>query len=222
MAFIKKIVFGGWCALTAFILILLGMGAHAGYRYHLSPWLKEYPPDYFLYKMLEFDAIGYSVLGSFIVLCVARTIVYILGEAQQRGLRAKRLSRKIGWRLFGFVILLNLWNWFLHSDPYDCDYYTKRLNGGISAKDGGKYDVKLCAVGNSWGHTRIRLQVYSTQNENLLAERFYTIMDIDESIFQMIDRNSSAIEYSSDVNAQENSTIPLPPTWLDWVRARFP
>jgi hypothetical protein len=82
-----------------------------------------------------------------------------------------------------------------------------------SKKDGGLYDAELCYLtGNSDGYT-MRLRLYSSKDGSLLAERTFT--DLDPELVW----SREWIGYN--VNGGD-AYVPLPPSWLDRMRAKLP
>ena len=80
--------------------------------------------------------------------------------------------------------------------------------------------------GINWGSTRVRLQVLSVPGGELLSERIFYISDVEDYDNSMIRAFPDRIEYFDNDQASllpyVARTIPLPPTWLDWLRARLP
>ena len=119
---------------------------------------------------------------------------------------------------YGLVCLISLW----HQSSYgECDYYTTLLNGGIKEFNGEKYTVKMCSTRFFWGEGReVRLQVFDEASE-LRALRYFT--------FYWNDGSEKELEYGHDVilyydksGSQALNSLKMPPTKVDWIKARLP
>ena len=114
---------------------------------------------------------------------------------------------------------------------YDrCDFYNKELGGRVKEYQGRKFKVHLCGTGDYDGRfeykpDEIRLQVFNEKGD-LVALRHFEI-DWQSSFDREIEYHSDHIAYideSSSTNSISISTktISMPPTTLDWIRARIP
>jgi len=82
-----------------------------------------------------------------------------------------------------------------------------------SKKDGGLYNAELCYLtGSSDGYT-MRLRLYSSKDGSLLAERTFT--DLDPELVW----SREWIGYN--INGGD-AYVPLPPSWMDRMRAKLP
>lgn len=114
---------------------------------------------------------------------------------------------------------------------YDrCDFYNKELGGGVKEYQGHKFKVHLCGTGDYDGRfeyvpDEIRLQVFNEKGD-LVALRHFEI-DWQSNFDRGIEYHPDHIAYideSSSTNTISISTktISMPPTTLDWIRARIP
>ncbi len=119
---------------------------------------------------------------------------------------------------YALVCLISLW----HQTSYgDCDYVTKLLNGGVQAFNGRRYTISMCSTNFFLGNGRqVRLQVFDEAG-GLQALRYFT--------FYWNDGSEKELEYGDDVilyydksASQALHSIKIPPTKLDWIRARLP
>ncbi len=105
-----------------------------------------------------------------------------------------------------------------------CDYYNEHLNGGVKEFKGQKFKINMCGTGGDQlqNNDEIRLQVFNEQGE-LVALRHF-VVNWDENNFpNVLEYHSDHIVYF-DRSAEEDfkKTIHMPPTALDWIRARIP
>lgn len=129
----------------------------------------------------------------------------------------------------------------------NCEEYTKRLNGGTHEFTGEKLSVArariddsvadifmrkpqkkklniaLCGLGGGRDDL-VRLQVRSLDGE-LLAERFFTV-NWESGWNYALEYHEDSLDYydgegSKDIGAKKE-TLSMPPTAIDWIRARLP
>jgi hypothetical protein len=122
---------------------------------------------------------------------------------------------------YGVLALLSV---YVPAKPYgDCEKDTKDLNGGERAYEGRKYKIILCGDGGdeNFNHDKIRMQILSEGGELLAQRKFY------------VDWSGGwpfKLEYGRDHLIYPDITRPndykrkvsMPPTRLDWIRARVP
>lgn len=109
-----------------------------------------------------------------------------------------------------------------------CDFFNERLNGGVKKFQHQNLKVQFC--GAEWhnnilshGDYRIRLQVFSEQGE-LLATRYFTV-NYGDGFERVIEYHPDSIKYYDFADHYDDdfeSTLAMPPTTLDWMRARIP
>lgn len=107
-----------------------------------------------------------------------------------------------------------------------CDLYTREMNGGLRTIQGNTYNIVLCGFRgriepDNVFDDEVRLQVFSSDGE-LLAQRFI------EPLFGM-GRDAFELEYGTDYliyNDGEGggfgTSMSMPPSRLEWLRARLP
>lgn len=112
-------------------------------------------------------------------------------------------------------------------DAYDrCDYYNKELNGGIKEYQAQKFRVHMCGTGGhdsrfSYEPDEIRLQVFNEKDE-LVAMRHF-VVHWDTSFDRRIKYYPDHITYHDEsLEYDYKKTISMPPTTIDWIRARIP
>ncbi|ACT49660.1 hypothetical protein [Methylovorus glucosotrophus] len=130
------------------------------------------------------------------------------------------------WRLVKLVIFLYV-AWFLvfrHTpESYGkCDLYTEEMNGGIHTFQGQQYNIKLCGLKrgidpSNIHYDEIRLAVYSMQGE-LLAERYFEF----NWELRELEYGNDYLIYADGGGAGFETRMAMPPTRLDWIRARLP
>jgi hypothetical protein len=102
-----------------------------------------------------------------------------------------------------------------------CADYTQRMNGGVHVLAGQSYRVTLCGLsrmGVDDDSDLVRLQIQAMDGE-LLAERYF-VPDWAGSFTELTYETDRLIFHNGRGRYWESS-LPMPPTWLDWVRARF-
>lgn len=108
---------------------------------------------------------------------------------------------------------------------YDgCDYYTEKLNGGVKEYQGRKFKFHLCGTGGDSMQSDdvIKLQVFDEKGD-LVAMRHFVVNWIDSKLERGVEYHPDHITYydeSLDYDYKKN--ISMPPTTLDWIRARIP
>ena len=132
----------------------------------------------------------------------------------------KKFLRRLTLMLTLYVLA---WSWFFDNFPMPlghCEEYTKDMNGGVRSLAGQPYRVTVCGLGRFEavdGSDVARFQVH-TMSGDLLAERYFTpnwqrVFELEYEASRIIYRNGGGRYWESSLN--------MPPTWLDWVRARL-
>ena len=140
---------------------------------------------------------------------------------------SKRLLKKLGYWTAALLLIIG-------TPLYWLDYQTERRYvdpGASSCRErqytiaGRDYIISNCGVGYVDPDNLYRLRIYSKDRE-LLAERYYRNVYDDYlsiggagQIAYWVDEKKKNIGYP---NEPEDGAIQLPPTWLDWIRARLP
>ncbi|KVA16850.1 hypothetical protein WI42_17385 [Burkholderia ubonensis] len=103
-----------------------------------------------------------------------------------------------------------------------CDFYTQKLHGGVRRINGQTYTINLCGTGGDSMQSgdEIRLQVFS-ENGRLLAQRHFTV-NWNETFPNALEYRTDHITYYDNNGKGMESTISIPPTATDWLRARLP
>lgn len=112
-------------------------------------------------------------------------------------------------------------------DNTDCQSYNYngKLNGGVKIFDNKKYNVNICGSGvnNSMfsGDSMDVVQLTITDERgSILAKRRYKVFWEGQPGHEPIIINKNSITYQDD-DKQRDYTITMPPTLVDWMRARI-
>lgn len=113
-------------------------------------------------------------------------------------------------------------------DYTDCKRYNynSKLNGGAKIFDGKRYNIIICGSGPNNSHffgdsmDTLELTVKSEQGE-LLAKRHYKVFWEGQPGHKPLVIGPNSITYQDDEEQAEHS-IAMPPTTIDWLRARLP
>lgn len=113
-------------------------------------------------------------------------------------------------------------------DYIDCQRhnYNSRLNGGVKIFDGKKYAINICGSGVNSSHffgnsmDVVELTVADDRGE-VLAKRRYKVFWEGQPGHEPLTIGQNSISYQDDEEQAEH-TIAMPPTTLDWIRARVP
>jgi hypothetical protein len=125
--------------------------------------------------------------------------------------------------IIGFALLIS--NLF---DNTDCQRYNynNKLNGGVKNFDGKKYTINICGSGVNNSHffgdsmDVVKLTIEDEQGD-VLAERRYKVFWEAKPGHEPITIKKNGIIYQDD-EKQQDYIITMPPTSLDWIRARVP
>jgi hypothetical protein len=115
---------------------------------------------------------------------------------------------------------------FVHSFPpkyANCERYTKDLNGGIKTIGARKYNVKMCGTGGdeNSNEDEIELTVSSEQGE-LLAKRHFMVHWMANFHEPLEYQEDQLIYYDFSTHNNFKKSVTIPPTTIDWLRARLP
>ncbi|RQR27368.1 hypothetical protein DIE23_27210 [Burkholderia sp. Bp9143] len=113
-------------------------------------------------------------------------------------------------------------------DYTDCQHhnYNNKLNGGIKEFNGKKYTINICGSGINNSHLfgdgmdSVQLTVTDAQGE-ILAKRYYKVFWDGQPGHEPLRTGPDSITYQDD-EKQADYTITMPPTVIDWARARIP
>lgn len=103
-----------------------------------------------------------------------------------------------------------------------CDYYNERLNGGVKEFQGQKYKINICGTGGDsmQNNDEVRLQVFNEKGD-LLAVRHF-VVHWDTNFDRSLEYHPNNITYFDPTDKHFEKTLTMPPTVLDWIRARLP
>ena len=114
-------------------------------------------------------------------------------------------------------------------DDTNCQHYNynEKLNGGTKTINGKKYTINLCGNGGSNsrffgdGLDKVKLEILNEQGE-VLAKRHYSVFWDGVPSHNPIELHSDHITYYDDADQYDSQrTISMPPTIIDWIRARI-
>jgi hypothetical protein len=217
---------------TVMLLILLVWMAQAAYDYfdywYTAPSLNRS----LLKSMLVPEFLGRAIVFTFIAICLLRSWTYVFSNPDpSRGRRSLKLLGTVVLRVCAALVIVNLWNMFQNSPTRNCDEYTRlmttAMGGNIFEEGGRRYEVKLCAVPSfaPLFSGRMRLQLLSADNDELLAERIFYWSSGSNGFWdsRIISTDPGKLNYGwGDGDDGYEGRLSLPPTKLDWLRARLP
>ncbi|MEB2558740.1 hypothetical protein [Burkholderia cenocepacia] len=113
-------------------------------------------------------------------------------------------------------------------DYVDCQRYNynDKLNGGEKEIDGRKYTINICGSGVNDNHffgdsmDVVQITVLDAGGE-VLAKRRYKVFWGGQPGHEPLAIGTNGITYQDD-EKQADYTIAVPPTTIDWIRARLP
>jgi hypothetical protein len=136
----------------------------------------------------------------------------------------KKLVRRVLRTALILLILYFSAKYFLPIKVGSCDKYTQYLNGGVHSVSGISYQITMCGrrgIFNGDNGDQVRMQIHSMQGE-LLAERWFKV-DWDTNFPREIEYKEDRMIYYNPYDLGDSEkTLNIPPTWLDWLRARLP
>ncbi|MGA3972412.1 hypothetical protein ACI2VT_16520 [Ralstonia nicotianae] len=106
---------------------------------------------------------------------------------------------------------------------FDCERDTKLLNGGVKVYDGKKLNVVLCGAGpdENMMNDKIRLQVFAEDGDLLAQRTFYVHWDTNADR-ELVYNKDHLTYFDASQNNNYIHHVRMPPTWLDWIKARLP
>lgn len=115
-----------------------------------------------------------------------------------------------------------------NSSEFDCENYNynKKLNGGVKEFNGRKYIVNICGGGGGNSHffrdglDAVQLTVRD-EHGTLLVKRHYKIFWDGLPGHEPIGVEKNRLTYYDDEDQDEMRSITMPPTLLDWIKARI-
>jgi hypothetical protein len=139
---------------------------------------------------------------------------------------AKMTPAVIVWLVIIFLAAVALDS---YRDGGDCQNYNynEKLNGGVKIFNGEKYTINLCGSGGNDsrffgdGMDTVQLTVLDEQGA-LLARRRYKVYWDAEPGHEPIVVEKDRLSYYDDEAGDGLRSVAMPPTWLDWIRARLP
>lgn len=122
--------------------------------------------------------------------------------------------------LFAFLVLALICVYAFSMEYGNCDEYTEKLKGGVHEFKGKKYTIKLCGANTLNSSEKIRMQVLNEVGE-VLALRYFTIRTnfVGPRELEYAPNFIIYHDYSQD---EVLSILDMPPTRMDWLRAKVP
>lgn len=109
-----------------------------------------------------------------------------------------------------------------------CDLYTKEMNGGIRTLEGKSYKIVLCGYwgnigpdGYSGRSDQVRLQIFSEEGD-LLAQRYFEPVTGLGKFGIELRYGTGYLIYNDGEGPGFQTRLAMPPTRLEWIRARLP
>jgi hypothetical protein len=105
-----------------------------------------------------------------------------------------------------------------------CETYAEMMNGGIQIFQGRTLNIRLCGLLNHGPinmaySDEVRLQVFSMEGK-LLAERFFEpLRDLPYGL--QLEYGDDYLIYNDGEGRDSETKMAMPPTKLDWIRARL-
>jgi len=140
-------------------------------------------------------------------------------------------KRILRWLLVLLAIPYLFWLLLIRPSPDEyrlCELYTDKMNGGIRTFKGKQYNIVLCGLNGIMDPSNfrrgrddeVRLMVLSMDGE-LLAERYYEPI-LGQRRNLLLEYGDSYLIYNDGEGRGFQTKMPMPPTRLDWLRARMP
>ena len=183
-----------------------------------------------LWLILDYKAeIAFAALGIFLVLLAYKAYRYV--KRTENPWHTVRKNLKPNLIIISSITFIIYAGMVLFAarfpTEYDrCDFYNKELGGGVKEYQGRKFNVYLCGTDDYNGRfeyipDEIRLQVFNEKGD-LLALRHFKV-NWDTNFPKVLKYHPDHITYF-DISSKRNfeKTISMPPTTLDWIRARIP
>lgn len=124
-----------------------------------------------------------------------------------------------------FLIYAGICIFYFFGTDDRCIYhdYTKKLNGGIREIQGKKYNIRMCGNGgdSTSNGDEVRLEIFDEKGV-LLAKRYF-VVDWGSAFHEPLEYHQDHViyfDYTNDRGYEQK--INMPPTIVDWVRARLP
>jgi hypothetical protein len=140
----------------------------------------------------------------------------------------KASAWKIGKRLLiavlaGYFSLAVLVTYVFPTRYSDCERDTKELNGGERIYAGRKFKIVLCGTGGdeNFMSDKIRMQIFSESGDLLAQRKFYVDWD-GAGPFELEYGDGHLTYFNDSKNSTFENKVSMPPTRLDWIRARVP
>lgn len=170
--------------------------------------------------------IAFTALGLFLVFLAYKAYRFIKRTANpwqtvRENLKANLIILfSIAFIIYGCMALLVT---ILPTAYGRCDHYNEELNGGVKEFQGEKFKINMCGTGgdDNQSNDEIRLQVFNEKGD--LAALRHFVVHWDSNFERRIEYHPDHITYY-DASLEYNyiKTISMPPTALDWIRARIP
>lgn len=174
--------------------------------------------------------IGTIVLGAFVAFAVYKFYSFMRRTKNPVQIIRANFRKNLVVLLSVPFIIYGCMALFASAFPTDysrCDYYNEKLSGGVKDFQGKKFTINLCGTGGHDSTFRyepdeIRLQVFNEKGD-LVALRHFMVNWGESSESRGIHYYPDHIAYIDESLEHDfNKTVSIPPTSIDWIRARLP
>lgn len=123
----------------------------------------------------------------------------------------------------GYGVLVALSIYVFPTKYGNCEKDTSDLNGGVKVYGDRKFNVVLCGDGGneSFNHDKIRMQIFS-ENGTLLAQRKFYVNWNGGGPIELKYYDDHLVYADAARRYDYKRKVSMPPTRLDWIRARLP
>jgi hypothetical protein len=124
--------------------------------------------------------------------------------------------------VISYAVLVALAIYVFPTKYGDCEKDTKELNGGVKMYGDRKFNVVLCGDGGNenFNHDEIRMQIFSENGTLLAVRKFY--VNWGAGPIELTYHDDHLIYADPTRPNDYERKVSMPPTWLDWIRARVP
>jgi hypothetical protein len=126
--------------------------------------------------------------------------------------------------VFAYGVLALFSTYVVPSRYSDCERNTKELNGGEKVLAGRKYKIILCGDGGdtNFMQDKIRMQIFSESGSLLAQRHFYVDWPMTNVQKRLVYGDDYLIYFDPYRPDNYKRKVSMPPTRLDWIRARLP
>lgn len=185
----------------------------------LIPTLLFILPNQIGSYLLLFFIKFHSLFFYFLIGAIVIGITYWLFNAKDRSQLKNRFYLVLAIPIIGYGFIC-IFSYLVPTEYENCDQYTKDLNGGAQEFQGKKYNIKLCGTSTFNHSDEIRMQILDEKGE-LVVLRYFTIR-INSAGPKELDYSHDTIFYNDYSRNEPLSTLTMPPSQWEAIRARLP